>query len=180
MHVAPECFDLPFVKRSSNFRLKSSLNSRSPFFLQHIRQDPTHFLKETSTAMETMTSTFMQNSFSLEANSRLNLVGDIDAISEGSSESLVPAQTTTPDSGRSKQASNPRVQVLRLASIARREQRGAPGTTPPFLPEAPSLLRFDQEEASVRIPGVRKPSPLRNLTLSNYSTSVNSRYDSEP
>ena len=128
--------------------------------------------------MEIMTSTFMRNNFSAEAESRLNLVGDVDAIEEGCSATLLPVQIASSDVSRSKQASNPRVQVLRLASIARREQRGTPGATPPFLPEAPSLLRFDQDEESVRVPGLRKPSPLRNLTLSQYSTSVNSRYDS--
>ena len=131
-------------------------------------------------AMETMTSTLMQDRFSSEAESRLNLVGDIDAISEDISESRRPAPTTSSDTSKSQQASNPRVQVLRLASIARSNKRGTPGATPPFLPAAPSLFRFDQAEIeSVPVPGVRKPSPLRNLTLSNYSTSVNSRYDSE-
>ena len=131
---------------------------------------------KTSTTMAMKTPSFMQDRFLQEATSRINLVGDIDDISDSSSG---PAIITTSNIEQSKQASNPRVQVLRLASIARREERSIPGTTPPFQPAAPSLVRFDQEEESAPVSRARKPSHLRNLTLSNYSTSTKSRYDSE-
>lgn len=125
-----------------------------------------------------MTTTYMQDSFYEGVTSSLNLVGDTDDLAEPSSKesrgSAVAPKAT-------KRAANPRVQVLRLASIPRRQQqRGIPGATPPFLPSAPSLLRFDQSEEGVTAIGRRKPSPLRNLTLSTYSASVNSRYDSLP
>ena len=128
--------------------------------------------------MDSKTTTFMQNRFSSEASSQINLVGDIDAISQNTGDRPESAQAPSSNIDRPKQASDPRVQSLRLYYIARPDQRNI--SDPPFLPAPPSIHRFEQlEDSVVPVQSARNPSPLRNLSLSNYSTSVNLRYDSE-
>ena len=121
----------------------------------------------------------MQTRFDSEAFTQVKLIGDIDDINQAGTEAETEGQTSTIPSEITTKATNPRVQFLRLASAAR-TRRGPPGAVPPFQPSPPSLLRpvIEPDEELEISTSIREPSPLRNLALSNYSTSSHRGYES--
>ena len=124
----------------------------------------------------------MQSRFSVEAPTSLEFIGDTDDIEESKPSSPSNEQADSAEKDPFNRVSHPRVQFIRLTSVAR-TGRGTPGTTPPFQPAAPSLFRsVDPDQLNEPAPTViaRDPSPLRTLALSNYSSTVGQRYDSSP
>lgn len=125
--------------------------------------------------MQTNPILYMQDSLcSLEKTEKESLDHVEKTVSELRDSLQIGGRSTKPVS----QYQNPRVQFLRISSLAR-TRRGIQGVTPPYDPAGPSLLREIHDSTAVDNPGtLRKPSPLRYLALSNPHTSVNARYDS--
>jgi len=123
----------------------------------------------------------MQAPFTSESNSHhINLTGDIDHVDASEARPPDSAPGGRPSRSAFQQYTNPRVQFLRLSSLAS-TRRGVQGLTPPYQPAAPSLLRpvdiGPVDEHGGLFDFFRRTSPLRNLALSNYSLSVNPRFE---
>ena len=127
-----------------------------------------------------MTITSMQSRFSVEANTSLENIGGVDDIETSESSPPSNEQAGSADKDPFNRVSHPRVQFIRLTSLAR-TGRGTPGATPPFQPAAPSLYRpIEPEQSNESAPAVlaRDPSPLRHLALSSNAPAAAQRYDS--
>ena len=165
---------------SMRLRNREKLSKANKFYIIRRCQDRRADLRRSLFAMEAATiSTPMQTHFDSEAYTQIELIGDTDDITQAEAEAVKETQTNPTLGESTSKATNPRVQFLRLASAAR-TRRGPPGAVPPFQPSPPSLLRpvTEPDEELESATSIREPSPLRNLALSNYSTSSQKGYDS--
>lgn len=161
------------VKRNI-FIVSLSLSSKD-FEIYKMCQDKRKVIDDEISFDGDNTSIHMQSRLIPEAKPKASPVDDTDSTKEarGSSERRAGDDAF-------HKSIHPRIQVLRISSLAR-SRSSTLGITPPYCPGGPPLIRsvgVDQADDYLQAPSGRQPSPLRNLALSNYSRSGDRRYDS--